>query len=53
MSQVALAKRMGMDRKVIIHTESGLREPNLRTIFYMAIALNVSIQELMDGVDDY
>ena len=49
MSQAELAERIGKKRSAVGNYESGAREPDLDTLRVLAVALNVSVAELLGG----
>jgi DNA-binding XRE family transcriptional regulator len=49
-SQEALADACGLDRTYVGGIERGERNPSLRNIARLAVALNVTLDELMQGV---
>lgn len=49
-TQEKLAERADLDRTYISGIERGIRNPGLKSMAQLAKALNVSIQELMEGV---
>jgi len=49
-SQEALADKCGLDRTYVGGIERGERNPSLRNISRIAVALNVSVSDLMSGV---
>ena len=50
LSQEALADKCGLDRTYVGGIERGERNPSLRNIFRIAVALNVSLSSLVQGV---
>lgn len=52
LSQEQLAKKSGLSRYSIINFESGKRDPRVRDLRKIAIALNVPITELIQDVQD-
>lgn len=47
LSQMELAKKIGIDQRAISNYETGLRKPRIARITIIARALNVSIDELI------
>lgn len=50
LSQEALAKAAGIDRKTVNRIENGHFSPNLDTFFRLCVALNVRPSEIMKGL---
>lgn len=46
LTQEQLADRADVSRATVIHTEAGQHMPSLRTIAYIAEALDVTVQDL-------
>lgn len=46
LSQEELAAKIGLDRVSVGYIEQGIRTPKLRTLFTMAAALEVSLEDL-------
>jgi transcriptional regulator with XRE-family HTH domain len=51
-SQQQLAHASGLDRTFLSRMESGKRQPTISTIFKLAEALNTSVSDLMEGVEE-
>lgn len=52
LSQERLAQKSGLDRSYISLLERGIRQPSLTTIFQIAQALNLPLQELVAKVEE-
>jgi transcriptional regulator with XRE-family HTH domain len=50
LSQERLAHLTGLDRTYISGVERGIRNPSLRNIAVLARSLDVTIQELFEGI---
>ena len=50
-SQDKLAEKADLDRTYISGIERGVRNPGIKTVFRIAKALSVSVNELCKGVD--
>ena len=50
-SQEELAARSGLDRTYISGVERGVRNPSLTALLKIAIGLQMSIAELLDGLE--
>ncbi len=48
LSQAALAERMGVDRAYVSGLELGQRNPTIVTLWHLAQALEVKLQELLE-----
>jgi transcriptional regulator with XRE-family HTH domain len=51
MPQVVLAELSGIERSNLSKIENGRQEPGLRTLYRIALALNVSMAQLLEGVN--
>jgi transcriptional regulator with XRE-family HTH domain len=51
LSQEALAYRCELDRTYISGLERGIRNPSLTCIFSLSTGLNISVSELIKGID--
>ncbi len=51
MSQGALAKKMNISSAMIGHWESGRRVPKMETVSRIAVALGVSVSDLLPSID--
>lgn len=52
MTQESLAQSCGISRQRITNYEIGIREPNLETLKKLAVALECTVDELLEDDDD-
>ncbi len=52
MTQEALAAIVGVRRETIVHLENGRYNPSLRLAFSIAKALDATVEELFDFVEE-
>lgn len=52
LTQEELAERAGISTSFVGHIERGTRVPSLETVWRMCRAMNISIDYLMDGMND-